>query len=284
MNVQETSTEDTTQQSAATQEAANTETRVAETQNEESTAAEQEEGATAQEQTEATQQDRDDKGRFKGVQGRIDELTRQRRETERERDYWRMQAEQGKAQTSAQAAPTKPTPDKFDDHNEYVEALTEFKAQEIFNKNMTQNAERQAAQVTADTFSERIAAFREQAPDFDAVVGGSTAPIAPHVMSELQESARGAELAYHFAKNPDALQALNGMKPNAAARELGRLEATLPAFKAAEAPPPVEKKITSAPPPAGTLGTQGRSTSTPVDKMSHDEYRAYRKTQGARWA
>ena len=60
-------------------------------------------------------QDRDDKGRFKGVQPRIDELTRARREAEREAAYWRAIANKDDASSATKAAPEKPTPDKFDE-------------------------------------------------------------------------------------------------------------------------------------------------------------------------
>jgi len=113
------------------------------------------------------------------------------------------------------------------------------------------------------------------------VVGSSDTPIAPHVATELMDSERGAELAYHFAKNPSVLERLNGMAPNQAAREIGRLEATLPKI---ERPAPPSKKLSTTPAPAGTLGSQGRATTPPLASASMEEYKAQRKQQGARWA
>jgi hypothetical protein len=230
------------------------------------------EEAAAPEETE-----RDEKGRFKGVQNRIDELTRKRGEAEREAAYWRAQA-QAQNPTATPAAPTKPTPDKFNDYGEYVEALTDWKADQAVAKRMDQDSSRKAADTVAQTFQERQTALRATVPDYDTVVGASTTPIANHVAQELLDSERGPELSYHFAKNPDALLRLNGLTPTQAAREIGKLEATLPAFTA-----PV-KKTTAAPSPAATLGTQGRSTTPTLGTASMDEYRAQRKAQGARWA
>lgn len=234
------------------------------------------------EQTDEGQQnERDEKGRFKGVQPRIDELTRARREAEREAAYWRGLAQQGQAQQSAPAAPIKPTPDKYDDYGDYVEALTDWKTEQALAKRMEQDSTRKVTETRNQTFSERQVAARAVMPDYDAVVGASEAPISNHVGEAIMESDRGPELAYHFAKNPDVLVNLNGMSPTQAAREIGKLEATLPT-KAAPVPP--SKKLSDTPAPASTKGSQGRATTPALANASMDEYMAQRKSQGARWA
>lgn len=58
-------------------------------------AAQTEEVKVEEHAEEGQQNDLDEKGRFKGVQPRIDELTRARREAEREASYWRGIAQQG---------------------------------------------------------------------------------------------------------------------------------------------------------------------------------------------
>lgn len=230
---------------------------------------------------EGQQNDRDEKGRFKGVQPRIDELTRARREAEREASYWRGIAQQGQAQQSAPAAPTKPTPDKYDDYGDYVEALTDWKTEQAVAKRMEQDSTRKVADARSQTFAERQVATRAMLPDYDAVVGASETPIANHVGEAILESDRGPELAYHFAKNPEVLQNLNGMTPMQAAREIGKLEATLQTKTALAVP---SKKLSTTPAPASTLGSQGRATTPPLANASMDEYMAQRKSQGARWA
>lgn len=240
----------------------------------------QNEQSEAQGQEGEQQTERDEKGRFKGVQPRIDELTRARREAEREAAYWRQVAQQ--AQPSAQqAAPQKPTADQFDDYADYVEALTDWKAEQAVAKRFEQDSTRKVEVARADTFGARQAEARERIPDYDAVVGASDAPIAQHVAAELMDSERGADLTYHFAKNPSVLERLNGMTPTQAAREIGKLEATLPKI---ERPAPPSKKLSTTPAPAGTLGTQGRATTPALANASMEEYMAQRKQQGARWA
>lgn len=240
------------------------------------------EGQTADTQADESQQtERDEKGRFKGVQPRIDELTRARREAEREAAYWRGVAQQGQAQQSAQAAPTKPTPDKYDDYGEYIEALTDWKTEQAVATRMEQDNTRKAVDARNQTFSERQAATRAALPDYDEVVGASDAPVSAHVSEALMDSDRGPELAYHFAKNPDVLMSLNGMSPTQAAREIGKLEATLSAVKAPSVP---SKKLSTTPAPASTTATQGRATQPALATASMDEYMAQRKAQGARWS
>ena len=242
----------------------------------------QTEDVKVEEQAEEGQQnDRDEKGRFKGVQPRIDELTRARREAEREASYWRGIAQQGQAQQSAPAAPTKPTPDKYDDYGDFVEALTDWKTEQALAKRMEQDSTRKVAETRSQTFAERQVATRAVLPDYDAVVGASETPISNHVGEALMESDRGPELAYHFAKNPDVLQNLNGMTPMQAAREIGKLEATLTTKTAPVVP---SKKLSTTPAPASTTVTQGRATQPALASASMDEYMAQRKSQGARWA
>lgn len=242
-----------------------------------------EEGQQQEEQAqgnEGQQTERDEKGRFKGVQPRIDELTRARREAEREAAYWR-QVAQG-TQSPAQAAPQRPVPENFEKYDDYIDALTDWKAEQAVAKRMEADSTRKVAETRAQTFAERQVQARTAMPDYDEVVGGSETPIAQHVGEAILESDLGPQLAYHFAKNPDALLRLNGMNPVQAAREIGKLEATLSAKPAAPAAP--VKKTSNTPAPAGTLGTQGRATTPALQNLSMDEYMKQRKAQGARWA
>lgn len=237
-----------------------------------------EQAATPTEEgTEGEQQskERDEKGRFKGVQPRIDELTRARREAEREAAYWRTMA----TQASQQQASEKPTPDKFTDYAEYVEALTDWKTEQKINERMQQEGQRKVEMTRAQTFEQRQAEFKAKAPDYDAVVGSSDAPVTAHVSAALLDSEAGPLLMYHFAKNPQVLERLNSMSEAQANREIGRLEASL-----AQAPQAPAVKTTAAPRPASVIGTQGRGATLDPARMSHEEYRAYRAKQGARWA
>lgn len=229
---------------------------------------------------EQEQTERDEKGRFKGVQPRIDELTRARREAEREAAYWRNVA-QGSKGSAEPAVPQKPTPDKFSDYAEYVEALTDWKAEAVVTKRFTEQAQARADETRATTWQERQDKVRESMPDYDDVLAMADTPLANHVREVLVESDQGPALAYHLAKHPDTLMRLNGLAPLQAAREIGRIEASLASKPVAEATP---ARTTQAPKPAGVSSSQGRTTSVDPTKMSMDEYMTHRKQQGARWS
>lgn len=247
-----------------------------------------------QQAEDATEQqpERDDKGRFKpGVQSRIDELTKARHEAEREAAYWkgRASSDQEKAQTTApEAASPKPTPDQFDDYGDYVESLAEWKADQKINQALSEReakaAQRQQAEAIASTWEQRQTQARASFPDYDAVVGGSDAPVAQHVAEAVQDSEHGPALAYHLAKNPEVLANLNGMSPRQADREIGRIEERLAGqAKAVEIP---AAKTTQAPKPAAVTLSQGRSTTPDPSKMTMAEYEAFRSKgpDKARWA
>lgn len=242
---------------------------------------------------------RDEQGRFKNpVQPRIDELTRKARENEREALYWKARATAAEAPPPKEP-PKKPTPDQFDDYGAYVEALTDFKAEEKVNKAIETRDQKAATekqqQARVTTWNERVIEARKTIPDYDTVMAASSVPVSDAVMEELRDSELGPQLAYHLDRNPDVAEKLNAMPPRQAAREIGRLEAKLlstasaspdPAVDAPQKEPesPVPKvKTTNAPPPVKPVG-QGRSTSVDLTKAGMDDYVATRRAQGASWA
>ena len=246
------------------------------------------------ETVEAKSVERDEQGKFRNpVQPRIDELTRKARENEREAAYWRQRAEAREAQESAKAAPVKPTPDQFTDTAEYLEALADFKAGEKVDKRLSEHekqlSEKQKADATARTIADRVQKARSAIPDFDAVLSKSDVSLADHVLDAMNDSEQSAEIAYHFAKNPELADRLNRLPKRAVDREIGRLEDKLSAAKTVESedvkedPAPVRAKTSAAPPPAKPISS-GRTTSVPLEKMNMDDYVKTRTAQGARWA
>jgi hypothetical protein len=92
---------------------------------------------------------------------------------------------------------------------------------------------------------ERVEDAREVIADFDKTMEGMKGVnVRNEVIDEIKASENSALLAYHLAKNPDKLNALNSMSGRELAREMGRLEATVKL--------PVAKQATSAPAPLST--------------------------------
>ena len=224
---------------------------------------------------------RDEKGRYKGgVQERIDELTKARRESEREAAYWKARANPDAGQAPAQKEPNQaPTQAQFNTQEEYIDALADFKVEQKLSQRENQSKQEQAVQQKASSWDTRLNSAREAIPDFDAVMNAAEMPVANHVAELLMEHDLGANLAHHLAKNSDVLDKLNAMSPAKAAFEIGRLATQ---FEKSATPPP-DKKLTNAPPPARTVG-QGRSTSPSLSEMSMEDYVKQRGSQGARWA
>lgn len=234
------------------------------------------------------------------VQPRIDELTRKTRSAERERDYWREQALGKQAQASAPAAPTKPVPEDFKTYDEYTEALSEFKANEIVEKRLKDRDEQSAKKTAEDTrtktWRERSAAAAAVITDLDAVLSASDISMTQAMQDAIMDSEVGPQVAYHLAKNPAVAERIYALSPIAAAREIGRIEAeilrtakpepneegdTPAAEAAADTPPPVKRS--KAPPPPTPVGS-GRSSQVKLADMPMDEYMQTRAKQGARWA
>lgn len=238
---------------------------------------------TEQQGVEQAEKDPQAKPEKKGVQGRIDELTRARYEAEREAKFWRDQAANRQSgKTSSTDAPAKPTKADFATDEDYFEALADYKAEQKVSafreQSQAERAQEADAKETAtklDLYRERVQQASDALPDYDAVVGASEVPAATHVLESILDSDVGPQLAYHLAKNPDVLERLNGMTPIQAAREIGRLETQVTANAAP--PPPPTKRTTQAPPPINPVrGGNGQFTKAD-DAMSDDEWYASRK-------
>jgi len=220
-------------------------------------------------------QERNEKGQFKPkLQERIDEITRQRHEAQREAAYWRGIAETREAKAQPAEADAEPKPEAFEDYGAYVRALAKFEAKALVKAEFEQQKTQQTQAAQATTWQQRAEAVKAELPDFDQVMASSTAPMS-HAMAEaIKGSDIGPKVAYHLAQNPEVAAKLSRLEPMAAAREIGRLEASLSVK--AEAPP-APKRITSAPTPPTPVGS-GRSTVGDPGKMSQADYMEWRKT------
>jgi hypothetical protein len=166
--------------------------------------------------------------------------------------------EELRAKTPAAAASdSEDKPPREEDFNgdwfAYQSALTAYNASkavrdEIRKDRETREAsERQTKQAEIarerrTAHMERVEDAREVIADFDQVMKGMDGvQVRNDVIDEIMSSENSALLAYHLAKNPDKLNALNSMSGRELAREMGRLEATVKM--------PEAKKATSAPAP-----------------------------------
>ena len=151
--------------------------------------------------------------------------------------------------------PPKAAEPKEDDYNgdytSYLADLAAFRAAKRIEERLEARdqatfAERQhkVAREAMDDFIERAEEAKTRIPDFDDKIkafqdmGGK---FAPHVIEEVRDSDKGPQLAYFLASNPAIAAELNALNPRDAAREIGRIEASLSL--------PKPKKQTQAPAP-----------------------------------
>lgn len=221
--------------------------------------------------------------RSKGFQERIDRLTRQRRDAERDADYWRRRAmEQGRdaprePAPAKAAATTPPREEDFETERDYIVALAKHEAREELQAERRQQEARATevrAAETARAFQDRANAAREKHDDFDEVAFSDQAHVTDTMLQGILDSEHGPDIAYHLGKNLDEAQRIARLTPVGQLRELGKIEAKLTA-------PQPPKKRTAAPPPAKTLAGGGTADFNP-ETATMDEYIAHRRKQSDR--
>jgi len=199
-------------------------------------------------------------------QERIDEMTRARRDAERERDYWREQA-----MTAQPAAATPAVPETEPKDDEPLRALARQEAQQALEQAMKAQAAASAEAETRKAWEGRQAQFARERPDYQAVLSRDWA-CSPAMAEAIRTSDDGPAVAYHLALNPDLARHIFGLTPLAQAREMGRIEAGLSraqplSHKAAVSNAPVP------PPQARGAGARMRVSPDTDDFASFD--RAY---------
>lgn len=229
---------------------------------------------------------RDDGRRQKsGFQDRVDELTKARREAEREAAYWKARAmvpEVGQA--PAQKDPNQPpSPENFSTQEEYIEALTDYKLDQKLHQRERQQKQAEEINQKASSWDSRLSDARRDIPDYDEVVNSADIPVANHVVELLMEHDQGAKIVHHLAKNTDLVDKLNGLSSAKAAFEIAQIAQQFVKSETTDTAPVKERNLSKAPPPAKTIG-QGRSTTPNLSDMSMEDYVKQRRTQGASWA
>jgi hypothetical protein len=227
-----------------------------------------------------------------GFQKKIDKLTRANADTTRERDYWREQALKGKtpeqpttATAEVFADDPKPNVEKFETHADYIEALTDWKVRtaQRTEQEKAKKVERDAEHSKRlDSWNVKLEKAREVHDDFDSVMSESV-PVSPVMSEAMLTSDFGAELAYHFGKNPDVAKRIFELPPVAAAREIGKIETQLEKAAAPSsgeaAPTPTTKTTVKPKPPTPVAGQATQTTTKPLDELPYQEYKKAREKQ-----
>ncbi len=211
----------------------------------------------------------------KSAQERIDEITRARREAEREREYWKQVAlakektEQPPIQKPLSFLPPRPTLDQFETTIAYEDAL--FTWRDTVKEIQTRVVRQQEAQsVSLQTFNERAKTVREVHEDFDEVIESPV--FSPLMRQTLLNSENGPEVAYFLGlpENKTTADKIRSLPVEMQPYELGRLETKLLLAKET-------KKVTQAPSPIKPVGMTGGEVKVDPSKMSTEEWMAWDK-------
>lgn len=224
-------------------------------------------------------------------QRRLDRQKSARVAAETETKILRERLEKLEGQAKPAQDASEPKRDDFPDYETYWLALAKHTAKQETSAALradreareTRERQQQANAGTekiAKAWAEREKTFQAATKDYEEVVsaftekGGEMDSLSNEARMAIAESEAGPALLYHLGKNPDEAERLADLSPRRQIAELGKLEAkiSLPA-----------KKTTNAPAPASTT-TGGKTATKDLTRMNQEEYEAYRKTQGARWA
>lgn len=216
----------------------------------------------------------------RGVQRKINKLTKRSAEAERRAQELERQLEQ--MQRNAPQKPPeppqgKPTLEQFDyDQDRYLEALADYRLEQKIGQLRQQSEQRQREQQQRErsrTLAERESAFIADHPDYEEVAKDPSLPINEVMAEAIFEADDPPAIAYYLGQNPDEAMSISQLSPVAAARAIGRIEAKL------SVPGQPPKRTTKAPPPVTTLQSSAPIKRDLSELRSMDEYVAERKRQ-----
>lgn len=146
------------------------------------------------------------------------------------------------AEESAQPATElkKPVSKDFDTYEAYVEALTDWKLdakKQADDKAASDRRVAEAETAAGKAWNDRVEAAKAKLPDFEEKLEeAGSMPISRAMHATIYESELGPEVAYYFASHPEEAARIAKLSDLATAREIGKIEASLAAPPARQAP------------------------------------------------
>lgn len=223
------------------------------------------------------------------LEKRFSEITKQREEARKEAQnerQARLDLEQRLAAMEQQRQPqqafnvdTEPQPSQFSDAFEYAKALAEFSTEKALaerDRQVAQQREQEAQQKIIQSWAQKVQEAKADLPDFDDLVASSDVVVNNAVRDAILESDVGPQILYHLAENNDLAKRIASLSPNAALREIGRLEAKFDVKVDTKQTAPVVRS--KAPAPIQPIrGGQGKAD-IPIsaDGEFHGSYQAWK--------
>lgn len=236
-------------------------------------------------ESEDTSAEQPEEKKPRGVQKRIDELTANWREEQRQNEQLRQQLFQmQQGMMSQRQEPQQPEPapqpqgepqlDQFQSYEQYVAALAEFKADQKFKEWQSQQTQQQRqSEVQAQDvqFQARAAEFAAEHPDYQTVANNPYLPVSEAMAEVIRVSEAGPQLLYQLGQNPNEAARIAALPPAQAAMELGRMEVRMNT--------PQPRTQTNAPDPIQPTGGGGGSQGVDPETMTPDQWLEWRNNQ-----
>ena len=208
------------------------------------------------------------------VQKRIDELTKARRQAERDSEYWREQAMSKKPEpVEVKEEPIKTLADFDYDEGAYQQHLFAKARAEAVNEAKRVLKEEQSHEISSQKlarFRSKEADFSKDVEDYHTVVTDPNLSISQAMADVATEMDNGPEVLYYLGKNPSLAEEISRLSPLSAARELGRIEAKITAK-------PVGAKVSKAPAPAPKIAAAEPAMSKSLDELEGAAYNEARR-------
>jgi hypothetical protein len=224
----------------------------------------------------------------KGVQKRLDELTRQREDERRAR----LRSEEllqkaldalnnagkPKAEETGEQEPPEPDVKKYTDqdtynadYRKYLRDLARWEGRQGVKAERDREREESRKQGREQAKAKAAQSFYEKArakfPDFDDVVNDGV-PITDPMVDAVLQHEMGPDIAYHLGSNPSEASRIARLSPAGQLMELGLIAASLRT--------PVKPPVSQAPKPIKPLTTGSSASPTSKDEESMDAYAARR--------
>lgn len=233
-----------------------------------------------------------------GFSKRIDELTKNWRDTERDRDdakrradeaardaqYWRDQALRAQ-QPREPAKPAETPPEavktladfEYDEakYQQYLFTQAEQRAVKAAERSLKEQQDRDAKERRKATFAQRETEFEKATPDYRSKTRSPSFPVSDAMAEVFSESDEGPAVAYYLANNLTLADQISKLPPLVAAMELGAIKAKLIATREQAA-----KKVSDAPPPPPKIeGAGDPKIEKDPKEMTDAEFSKWRRRQ-----
>lgn len=225
-----------------------------------------------------------------GFQKRIERFQKKISDKDLEIEHWKREALKSKPTENIEqpqyenlTLKEKPKAEHFESHEEYVDALTDWK---IEQKEKDREVKLQHLKLKSEyenrvqTFQSKVAEFSIINNDFQEVVSEvDDIPLSLEIQEAILSSDFGPNIMYELAKNREELQRISRLSGISAAREIGKIEAQFNRDNS-KSNSVQDRKITKAPPPIIPVGSKNsaRIEKSP-DEMSFQEYKKWRETK-----